>query len=141
MKEKKNVTKYLALYMVIGMSLGMMIGSMIGIFLFEDNLALGMCIGLSTGMCIGMGVGAAKDKRLSEHMMEICRVEEVLDSSDLLVYAVGKEGTEKEYKVTQKQQKEEMFSVGDRVAEEKDGRLVSLETKEPELKKKKKKTE
>lgn len=139
MDENKNVTKFHTLYLSLGMGIGMMLGSLIGTFCF-DNLAIGMSCGLTIGMSIGMILGAQKDKRLSEQMMKVSRVEESMDSSDLLVYAVGKDGMEKEYKVTEKQQKGERFAVGDRVAEEQDGTLVSLEIKEPEPKKKKKKT-
>ena len=140
MDDKKKITKYQTMYLAIGMSLGMLLGSLYGTFLFDGKVGVGLCLGLSTGMCLGMAIGAQKDKRLSEQMMEVKRIDETTDSADLLVYTVGKDGTEKEYRVTQERQKEEMFAVGDRVAEEKDGMLVSLETKEPEPKKKKKKT-
>ncbi|WP_319637314.1 hypothetical protein, partial [[Clostridium] scindens] len=84
--------------------------------------------GIPIGMCIGMAIGSAKDKRLSENMMKISRVEMIQESSDMLVYAMDKNGVEKKYKVPEKKMKEEKFSVGNRVAEETGGSLVSLES-------------
>ncbi len=82
---------------------------------------------MSTGMCFGIAAGAAKDKKLSENMMEVGRIETVQESSDLLIYVTNKSGEEKEYRVSEKKMKKEKFSIGDRVAEETDGSLVSLE--------------
>lgn len=129
MKNEKKVEKYTALYMSIGMCFGVSGGLIYGNILFPDNSSLGMCLGIPIGMCIGMAIGASKDKRLSENMMEVVRIEANTESSEILVYAKGKNGIEKEYRVSEKKRKEEKFSVGDRVAEEKDGSLVSLESK------------
>ncbi|MBE5930264.1 MAG: hypothetical protein E7268_04270 [Lachnospiraceae bacterium] len=118
----------MTLYMSLGMCMGMLLGVNFGLLLF-DNLALGLPIGISTGMCIGIAIGAAKDKRLSEHMMKISRIEDVSDSTDKLVYAIDENGEEKEYRMNEKRIISEKFSVGDRVAEEKAGYLVSLESK------------
>ena len=69
----------------------MMVGMSLGQLVFH-NLALGLSIGMSIGMGIGCVLGAAKDKRVSERMMEIVRIEDVPDSTDKLVYAVDKNG-------------------------------------------------
>ena len=127
MKEKKVIQKYTSLYMSIGMCFGVSGGLIYGTLLFPDNMSLGMCMGIPIGMCIGMAIGAAKDKRLAENRMEISRIEAVPESTDVFLYAIDKNGTEKEYRVTAKKMKEEKFSVGDRVAEETKGSLVSLE--------------
>lgn len=127
MKEKKVIQKYTSLYMSIGMCFGVSGGLIYGTLLFPDNMSLGMCMGIPIGMCIGMAIGAARDKRFAENMMEISRIEAVPDSTDVFLYAIDKNGTEKEYRVTAEKMKEEKFSVGDRVAEETKGSLVSLE--------------
>ena len=128
MDSKKKIQKYMALYMSIGMCFGVSIGLTFGMILFPDNMALGMCFGIPIGMSIGMATGAAKDKRLSENMMEIVRIEDVSESSDVLIYAVDKNGLEKEYRVSEKKMKAEKFSIGNRVAEETECSLVSLES-------------
>ena len=126
--EKNKVQKYTSLYMSLGMCFGVSLGMLYGEFLSPRNLSLGMCMGISIGMCIGLGIGAAKDKRLSEHMMKITRIEDVPESTDKIIYAVDKNGEEAEYRVPEKRMQEEKFSVGNRVAEETDGSLVSLES-------------
>ena len=128
MDEKKKISKYLTLYMTIGVGVGMMFGAAFCVFAF-DKMALGVSTGMSIGMCLGIAFGAAKDKRLSENMMEISRIEDVPDSTDKFVYAVNQKGEEKEYRIDEKRFVSEKFSVGDRVAEEKAGYLVSLESK------------
>lgn len=128
MNNEKKVQKYMNLYMCLGMCFGVSGGLIYGTILFPDNMSLGMCFGLSIGMCIGMAIGAAKDKRLSENMMKISRIEAVPESSDMFIYAIDKKGEEKEYRVSAKQMKTEKFSVGNRVAEETDGSVVSLES-------------
>ena len=127
-QDKKKVQKYMAIYMSIGMCFGVSGGLIFGMILYPDNRTLGMCFGIPIGMSIGMAIGSAKDKRLSENMMKISRVEMIQESSDMLVYAMDKNGVEKQYKVSEKKMKEEKFSVGNRVAEETDGSLVSLES-------------
>ena len=127
-QDKKKVQKYMAIYMSIGMCFGVSGGLIFGMILYPDNRTLGMCFGIPIGMCIGMAIGSAKDKRLSENMMKISRVEMIQESSDMLVYAMDKNGVEKQYKVSETKMKEEKFSVGNRVAEETDGSLVSLES-------------
>lgn len=128
MEEKKNVSKYLTLYMPLGMCMGMMVGMSLGQLAFH-NLALGLSIGISAGMGIGAALGAAKDKRLSERMMEILRIEDVPDSTDNLVYTIDKSGLEREYRIAERRIISEKFAVGDRVAEESAGYLVTLESK------------
>ena len=64
----------------------------------------------------------------AEQMMEITRIEDVPGTTDVMIYAVDEKGEEKEYRVTEKKLQEEKFSVGNRVAEETDGSLVSLES-------------
>ncbi len=127
MKEK-SISKYMSYYMTIGMSCGMLFGITYGKYVF-DNMALGMSMGLSIGMCIGIALGSAKDKKLSEQMMEISRIEDTPNADYKMIYAVDKNGVEKEYQVNVKRIISEKFSVGDRVAEGKEGYLVSLESK------------
>ena len=128
MEENKKVTKYLTLYMPLGMCLGISVGMSLGQLVFH-NLALGLSIGISVGMGIGTALGAAKDKQMSERMMEIVRIEDAPDSTDKLVYTVDKSGMEKEYRIAERRIISEKFAVGDRVAEEKAGYLVTLESK------------
>lgn len=128
-KDNKKIQKYMTLYMSLGMCFGVSCGLLYGMLLFKDNIALGMCIGISVGMCIGMAIGAAKDKRLSENMMTVSRIEIVPESPNAVIYVIDKNGVEKAYKTDEKKMKEEKFAVGDRVAEESDGALVSLESK------------
>jgi len=129
MDEKKRISKYTTFYMTIGMSVGMMIGAMMQNVWFKDKMSMGMIWGMCIGMCIGISFGAAKDKRLSEHMMKISRIEDVPESTDKFVYAVDESGEEKEYRVDEKRIVSEKFVVGDIVAEDKTGYLVSLESK------------
>lgn len=133
-KNKKNtIGKYMTLYMSLGMCFGVSGGLIFGTIFFPDNMSLGMslgmCFGLSIGMCIGMAIGQAKDKRLSENIMIIRKIETAKDSTDVVIYVSDKNEIEKQYRVTEKKMKEEKFVEGDRVAEEIDGSLVSLESK------------
>ena len=48
-------------------------------------MCMGVSGGLVFGMCIGMAIGAAKDKRLSDKMMIIARIENMTDSSDDII--------------------------------------------------------
>lgn len=112
--KKKSVTKYMTLYMSFGMCFGASFGFILGMFLYPDNMSLGMCFGMCFGMCGGMAIGAAKDKRLSEKMMTITRIESLPDSSDIIIYAIDKTGTEKKYKISKRNFKDEKFAVEDR---------------------------
>ena len=127
-KEKK-VQKYMTLYMSLGMCFGVSFGLIFGMLLFPDNMALGLCFGMPIVMCICMAMGAAKDKALVANMMKVIRIEDVPESTDKLIYATDKNGEEKEYKITEKQIEEQQFEVGDRVAVNIDGNLVSLENR------------
>ena len=129
MDKKDAVKKYMMLYMGLGMCFGVSIGLVFGKILYPDNMSMGICFGLPIGMYIGMTIGTAKDKRLTENIMKICRIEAISGSSDTMIYSLDKNGTEKEYRVTEKKMKAEKFVVNDRVAEETDGSLVSLESK------------
>jgi hypothetical protein len=130
MDNKNNtVKKYMTLYMSLGMCFGVSGGLLFGTIIYPDNIALGTCFGLPIGMCLGMAIGAAKDKRLSEKMMIVKSIEDVSDSSNVIIYVSDKHDVEKQYTVTEKKMKEEKFAKGDRVAEETDGSLVSLESK------------
>jgi len=126
-KSEEKVQKYTLLYMSLGMCFGVSIGLLYGMFLFPGNMALGICLGLPTGMCFGMAIGSAKDKRLSEKMMKIVRIETISETSDVMISAVDKNGNEKDYRTSEEKLKAEKFSVGNRVAEDEDGSLVSLE--------------
>ena len=127
-KEQKKIQKFTTLYMPLGMCFGMSMGMLYGMLLF-DNMTLGMTMGMSIGMCIGLAIGSAKDKRLSEHMMQITKIEDNETLADKIIYAVDEDGNEKSYKVSAKIAKSEKFAIGDRVAEETNKTLVSLETK------------
>lgn len=129
MDKKDSVKKYTTMYMSLGMCFGVSIGLVFGRIIYTDNMSMGLCFGIPLGMCIGMAVGSAKDKRLSENMMKVSRIETIKDSSDIVIYAIDKNGAEKEYRVTEMKMKEEKFSVDDRIAEETDGFPVSLESK------------
>lgn len=129
MKSKNKVEKYMTLYMSLGMTFGVSGGLIFGTIFFHDNMSLGMCFGIPMGMCIGMAIGQAKDKRLSEGIMIIRKIEIAKYSTDVMIYVSDKNEIEKQYRVTEKEMKEEEFVEGDRVAEEIDGSLVSLESK------------
>ena len=127
--EKNTVQKYTTLYMSLGMCFGVSGVLIFGTIFFSDNMTLGMGFGIPIGMCIGMAIGQAKDKRLSENIMIIRKIETVNDSSDIIICVSDKNEIEKQYIVTDKKIKEEKFAEDDRVAEEIDGSLVSLESK------------
>ena len=82
MDKKDAVKKYMMLYMGLGMCFGVSIGLVFGKILYPDNMSMGICFGLPIGMYIGMTIGTAKDKRLSENIMKICRIEAISGSSD-----------------------------------------------------------
>lgn len=130
MKKNKNaIEKYMALYMSLGMCFGVSGGLIFGTIFCPDNISLGMCFGIPIGMCIGMAIGQAKDKRLSENIMIVRKIETAKDSTDVVIYVSDKNEIEKQYRITEKKMNEEKFLEGDRVAEEIDGSLVSLESK------------
>lgn len=126
--KKDGIKKYMTLYMSLGMCFGVSGGLIFGRFLNSDYMARGMCYGIPIGMCIGMIIGSAKDKRLSKNIMTISRIETTNAPSNIKIYVIDKHGAEKEYIVTDKKMKAEKFSISDRVAEETDGSLVSLES-------------
>ena len=127
-KNDKKIQKFTSLYMSLGMMLGMSTGMLYGMLLF-DNMPLGMTMGMSLGMCLGLVIGNAKDKRLSENMMHITRIQDDETSADKIIFAIDKDGNEKSYKVSERIAKNAKFAVGDRVAEETNKMLVSLENK------------
>lgn len=49
--------------------------------------------------------------------------------ASVFVYVIDKNGNEKKIRVSEKIMKSEKFKVGDKVAEERDGVLISLETR------------
>lgn len=133
-KDKKKVQKYTVLYMVLGMYFGVLsafAGALFSLMLKADSfgMTIGIPVGMMTGMSIGMAIGYAKDKRLAENMMEVTRIEAEYESSNMFVYAVDKNGVEKGYKISVKEMKKEKFSVGNRVAEDTGGLLVTLESR------------
>lgn len=127
--NKKKVEKYAMLYMGIGMCFGVSGGLIYGNIIFPENTSMGISMGIAFGMCIGLAIGTAKDKRLSEKIMEIIRIESVETIRNIIIIVKDQKGVEKQYEVSEKQMKEEKFEIGDRVAEEKGGVLVSLESK------------
>jgi len=127
-KNDKKIQKFTGLYMSLGMMLGMSTGMLYGMLLF-DNMALGMCLGMSMGTSLGLAIGSAKDKRLSENMMHITRIQEDIEADSKIIYTVDKDGNEKSFNVSARIAKNAKFAVGDRVAEETNKTLVSLENK------------
>ena len=128
-KEPK-FQKFANEYMGIGMCLGVSLGLIYGNLIFSDSAGVGMCFGISIGMSLGLAIGQAKDKRLLENAMEINRIEHLAGYAEIFIYAVDKSGVEKEYRVSEKKMKAEKFKTGDKVAEEREGVLISLESKQ-----------
>ena len=127
MKEPK-FQRFANEYMGIGRCFGLAIGLAFGNVLFPDNMALGMCWGLPIGMSLGLAFGQEKDRKLWENRMEVSKIERLAGFSEVFVYAIDKDGNEKEFRVSEKRMKAEKFKAGDKVAEEREGVLVSLET-------------
>lgn len=127
--KKKKIDKYTALYMSLGMCFGVSGGLIFGNVIFPDNMSLGICIGIPLGMSIGLAIGVAKDKLLAEKMMEITGVDVVQKAPNTIIFVKDNNGIEKQYEITPNRMKDEKFEIGDRVSEETDGSLVSLETK------------
>lgn len=127
--KKKKIEKYTALYMSLGMCFGVSAGLVYGNIIFPDNMSLGMSIGIPIGMSIGLAIGVAKDKRLSEKNMEIIGMDAVQKAPNTMIFVKDNYGIEKQYEISLNRMKEEKFEIGDRVAEETDGSLVSLESK------------
>ena len=127
MKEPK-FQRFANEYMGIGMCFGLAIGLAFGNVLFPDNMALGMCWGLPIGMSLGLAFGQEKDRKLWENRMEVSKIERLAGFSEVFVCAIDKDGNEKEFRVSEKRMKAEKFKAGDKVAEEREGVLVSLET-------------
>ena len=128
MEDKNKVTKYTALFLSLGMCFGMLMGVCFGLCVF-DNIGIGLSLGMMMGIGAGAAIGSAKDKQMTEKMMKISRIEDVPDSTDKMIYALDKNGEVKGFRVDEKSFVSEKFVVDDRVAEETDGKLVSLETK------------
>lgn len=127
MKEPK-FQRYANEYMGIGMCFGLAIGLAFGKVLFPDSMTLGMCWGLPIGMSFGLAFGQEKDRKLWENRMEIRKIEHLAGFSEVFIYAIDKDGNEKEFRVSEKTMKAEKFKAGDKVAEEREGVLISLET-------------
>lgn len=127
MKEPK-FQKYTNEYMGIGMCLGVSLGLIYGNLLFSDSIGVGMCFGISIGMSLGLAIGQDKDRKLWESRMEISKIERLAGFSEVFIYAIDKDGNEKEFRVSEKLMKAEKFKAGDKVAEERKGVLISLET-------------
>lgn len=131
MKEPK-FQRFANEYMGIGMCFGPAIGLALGNVIFPDSTVLGMCYGLPIGMSLGLAIGQAKDRRLLENAMEISRIEHLAGVTEVFIYAIDKNGVEKEFRVSEKVMKAEKFATGDKVAEEREGVLISLESKQGE---------
>lgn len=127
MKEPK-FQRFANEYMGIGMCFGLAIGLAFGNVLFPDNMALGMCWGFPIGMSLGLAFGQEKDRKLWENRMEISKIECLAGYSEVFIYAIDKDGNEKEFRVSEKTMKAENFKAGGKVAEEREGVLISLET-------------
>lgn len=128
MKEPK-FQRFANEYMGIGMCFGLAIGLAFGKVLFPDSMTLGMCWGLPIGMSLGLAIGQDKDRKLWESRMEISKIERLAGFSEVFIYVIDKDGNEKEFRVSEKTMKAEKFKVGDKVAEEREGVIVSLEIK------------
>lgn len=83
---------------------------------------------MGIGMCLGLAFGQEKDRKLWESRMEISKIEHLAGFSEVFIYAIDKDGKEKEFRVSEKTMKAEKFKAGDKVAEEREGVLISLET-------------
>lgn len=129
MNPKEPINKYMTLYMSLGMCFGVAVGMLFGMMFFPENFTIGMCFGVAIGMGIGMTIGFAKDAQLAERMMTIVRIREAENGAGSVICAVDKNGVEKEFLVDPDTMAEEKFAVEDRVAEETDGSLFSLESK------------
>jgi hypothetical protein len=116
------------MYMSLGMCFGTGVGMLIGSIVFKTNIAIGMCFGMAIGLSLGLAIGSAKDERLSKKAMTVAKIESVENSTDMVIYATQQDGSEKQYKVTKNRIEQEKFKVGDTVAEETNGTLVSLES-------------
>lgn len=127
MKEPK-FQRFANEYMGIGMCVGLSLGVAFGNLFSPGNVGTRMCIGMAIGLCLGEALGQAKDKKLLENAMEISKIEHLAGFSEVFVYAIDKDGNEKEFRVSEKRMKSEKFKAGDKVAEEREGALVSLET-------------
>lgn len=127
-KEPK-FQKYANEYMGIGMCLGVSLGLIYGNLLYSDSIGVGMCFGISIGMSLGLAIGQDKDRKLWESRMEVSKIEHLAGFSEVFVYAIDKDGNEKEFRVSEKLMKTENFKAGDKVAEEREGVLISLETR------------
>lgn len=127
MKEPK-FQRFANEYMGIGMCFGLSLGVAFGNLFSSGNVGTRMCIGMAIGLCLGEALGQAKDKKLLENAMEISKIEHLAEFSAVFVYAIDKDGNEKEIRVSEKRMKSEKFKAGDKVAEEREGVLISLET-------------
>lgn len=129
--EKNKIDKHMALYMSLGMCFATLVTLILSSIFPTDNMLLyfGLPLGLFAGMCLGMLIGQEKDKRLSKNIMIIKKIETLNDSTDTIIHVTDKNEEEKLFRVTEKKMKQERFVEGDRVAEELDGSLVSLESK------------
>ena len=127
MKEPK-FQRFANEYMGIGMCIGLSLGVAFGNLFSSGNVGTRMCIGMAIGLCLGEALGQAKDKKLLENAMEISKIEHLAGFSEVFVYAIDKDGNEKEFRVSEKRMKSEKFKAGDKVAEEREGVLISLET-------------
>lgn len=128
MTHRPETQKYRTIYMSTGICCGVFCGILLEMLQNPDHPAAGICLGILAGMCLGLTVGYFKDRKLSGQMMKVSRIEYQSAASEALVYAVDREGTEREYRISGRIMKREKFSVGDRAAEETDGSLVSLES-------------
>jgi len=79
-------------------------------------------------MSLGLAIGQDKDRKLWESRMEISKIERLAGFSEVFIYVIDKDGNEKEFRVSEKLMKAEKFKAGDKVAEEREGVLISLET-------------
>ncbi len=125
--NKKKIRKYTNLYSEYGIAIGICYGLIFGFIFFSENSLLGLSLGLSIGYSLGLSLGSLKDKRLAEKMMEIMSIEEIEATENVVLLLKDKNGIEQQYEITKKKMKKEKFKVGDRIAEEKKGVIVSLE--------------
>lgn len=123
-KFRRFANEYSGIGMCIGVSLGIVFDNLFS----AGNVGTRMCIGIAVGLCLGGALGQAKDKRLLENTMKISKIENLAGFSEVFIYAIDKDGIEKQFRVSEKLMKSEKFKVGDKVAEERDGVLISLMT-------------
>ena len=124
-KREQRVNRFAQIYMTLGMCMGIAFGSL----LRPEQMGAGMSTGLAIGMALGLALGAQKDTRLSQNMLTVTRIEDGASEDEKLVWAADANGAEKCFTVSKRRFQSERFALENRVAKEKEGILISLESR------------